>query len=201
LLDQYGQHIQAASRKWKGVLPDAVIDAHANRHALDALKTYSPGRGTVNTHISSRMQQLGRLNYEHSNVAKIPEHQIMHLGRLKQQRTLLEDTLDREPTHEELAKVMKMPKAHIKRILANSRADLVNDSDRDQIGQMKHNYERANRLAGYRHSLGGLEQRQFDDITGFGGADPMSPKQIGTKYGLTPSQVSKLKSGFAVGLK
>jgi len=200
LLNEYRPYIQASAKKWRGILPDAVVDSHANRFAVEAFKTYKPGGATINTHLASKLQQLGRLNYEHSNVVKIPEHQIMRLGDLKQTQDYLTDVYDREPTHEELARAMKMPKAHIRRMLANSRADLINDSDSEQIGVLKSNYEKSNLLAGYRQQLNETEQKQFDHITGFGGVTPLKPSEFGKKYGLKPYQVSKLKQRFAAGL-
>ena len=200
LLAEYDPYIKASAKKWRGSLPDAVIDAHAKNHAIEALRTYDPNKGDINTHISSKMQRLGRLNYEHSNVARIPEHQIRHIGKLKQQQAYLTDILDREPTPEELAKVMKMPKSQIKRMVANLRGDLINDSDTEFSGPVAHDHTKGHRLASYRHDLSPLEQKQFDHLTGYGGVKPLKPTEFGRLYGLKPYQVTRLKNRHAQAL-
>jgi hypothetical protein len=45
LLNQHKNYIQSHINKWKGVLPDPVMDAYGKKYAIDAFKTYKDIEG------------------------------------------------------------------------------------------------------------------------------------------------------------
>ena len=201
LLDTHQSYINAISSKWKGTLPESVINARAQRHAIDAFKTYKTGTGAnIQTHLHNHLSQLDRFVGDHSNVSHIPEHQRQQIGKVNQATNFLQDKLDRQPTELEISKHLKMKLPHIQRIIRNKRADFINDSDSEMSGPQVHDHTKANQIFAYRQELKPLERKQFDAITGYN-QPAMSPKQVGQQFNLKPYEVSRLKSRFAQGLK
>ncbi len=202
LLDLHGGFIKAQVNKWKGILPDPVIDAYGKKFALEAFKTYDPTQANINTHLYNHISQLSRMVYKAQNAVRIPESQIQMIGRVNQVRGLLTDELDREPTIAEVADHMHLPVQHIAKVIKNQRADFLNDSDTEmQFNYGEHDNATGNRIFAYRQSLAPQRQVQFDALTGFSGAKVLSPQQVGKKFNLKPYEVSRLKASFAKDLK
>lgn len=202
LLQAHGDYISANANKWKGVLPDVVIDTHAKKHALQAFKTFDPEKANINTHLYNHLSQLSRLVYEHQNVAKIPEHQLQMIGKVEQARSYLTDQLGREPEHHEIADHMHLPTVHIERIVKNNRADFLNDSDAEtQQFASGRDTRLADRIFAYRQALDDKKKKQFDALTGFNNSPVLSPQEFGKQFKLKPYEVSRLKAYFAKGLK
>lgn len=203
LLEIHAPYIKANINKWKGSIPQPIIEAYGRKYALDAFKTYDPTKAAINTHLYNHISQLSRLIYQHQNISSIPESQIQYIGRINQAKEYLQDQLDREPTLDEISYHVKMPVKHIKRIIENQRADFVNDSDKEhqQFGVRETDISTSNKIFSYRNQLNDLQKQQFDSITGFGGTQPLSPKDIGKQFKLKPYEVTRLKNYFAKGLK
>ena len=200
LLDEHKVTIDKHIQKWQGVLPDIVIQKHAHKYALEAFKSFDASKGAnINTHLFNHLSKLSRLNYEHQNVVKIPEHQILQIRNYQDTVAHLTDRFDREPTHEEIADHMVIPVAHVKRLAQNiGRKDYTYDSDDPEIQQatevenpealyIKDNFTR----------LGKNEQQQFRELTGYQDSDILKPSAFGKKYNLKPYEVSRLKSSLA----
>lgn len=204
LLSEYRPYIQANINKWSGVLPQAVIEAHGKKYALDAFKTYDVNRGAdIKTHLYNNISQLSRLVYEHQNAVRIPENQIGNIGKINSIKMSLEDNLGREPTIDEIADYSSLPKQHIEKILKNQRADFINDSDTEyqQFATRDLNIPIATKIISYRNKLPSIQQKQFDLLTGFNKVTPLSAGDFGKQFKLKPYEVSRLKQFFAKGLK
>lgn len=199
LLAEHKGVIDKHITKWSGVLPEVVIKKHAEKYALDAFKTYDPSKGThINTHLFNHLSQLSRLNYENQNVVKIPEHQILQIRNYQDSVAHLTDSLDRTPTHSEVADHMVIPVAHVKRLSQNIRKDFTYDSDKEDIQQS--NFEsgpEALYLQDSFNKLNPLEQKQFQDLTGFNNGQILKPSAFGKKYKLKPYEVSRIKTSLA----
>lgn len=204
LLDLHADYIRSNVNKWKGPLPDAVLNAHGRNYALQAFKTYDPSKGAnINTHLYNHLSQLSRLIYQHQNVANISENNIQQIGKVKSAQLFLTDELERDPTNSEIAEHLHMPIAHIDKILKSQRADFVNDSDAEvqQFDASQSNTEMSQRIFSYRQALTPLKREQFDLLTGYGNSQVISPQDFGKKFKLKPYEVSRLKMHFAKGLK
>lgn len=202
LLAEHSDYIRSNVNKWKGVLPDSVMDAYGKKYAIQAFKTFDPKKANINTHLYNNLSQVSRLVYKAQNTVRIPESQIQMIGKVNAARDFLADKLDREPSSDEVADHLHLPKQHIAKVIKNQRADFVNDSDTEM--QYEHgNTDQASgeRIFSYRQSLDQKKQQQFDALTGFGGATPLSPKQFGLKFKLKPYEVSRVKAAFAEDLK
>jgi DNA-directed RNA polymerase specialized sigma subunit len=202
LLEKHKDYIQANVNKWKGVLPDPVIDAYGKKFALEAFKTYDPSKANINTHLYNNISQLSRMVYKAQNAIRIPESQIQMVGRVNQAQAYLTDELSRPPTPDEIADHLHLPKQHIAKVLKNQRADFINDSDTEmQTAYGEHNPMMSDRIFSYRQSLDDKMKNKFDALTGFGDTKSLSPQQFGKKFKLKPYEVSRLKTFFAKGLR
>jgi DNA-directed RNA polymerase specialized sigma subunit len=198
LLDAYSPYIKANINKWRGIIPDAVLTTYGNHYALEAFKTFDPEKAAINTHLYNHISQLSRLIYLHQNASSVPEHQIQQLGRLNQAKAYLSDELGREPTVEDLSDYMHLPQSHIERIIHNNRADLINDSDTEfQTNATNTDSKMSDRIFSVRNQMNKKEQKQFDSLTGFGGAEILSPQEFGKKFKMKPYEVSRLKTSLA----
>ena len=193
------QHVQ----KWSGTIPDIVIRKYADQYALDGFRTYDPSKAQIQTHLYNHLSRLSRLNYANQNVVQIPEHQIRQISSFNQSINHLRDTLDREPTQEEIADHMGIPVSHVAKLAKNIRKEFSFDSNFEgySTGQLlgingisdsiKLNlHDTLNRMAPE-------DRAKFNDITGFEGTKPLTPKQFGSKYGMKPYEVSRFKSNLA----
>lgn len=93
---------------------DSAINAHvgqsspllvsrARKMVLDAMKTYDPKRGRLQTHLFNQLQSLKRANRQLSTVVKVPERVAIDRYHLERYTKDLTDELGREPTDVELA--------------------------------------------------------------------------------------------------
>lgn len=201
LFEAHGPYIQANINKWQGVLPDAVLNAYGKKYANDAFKTFNPEKANINTHLYNYISQLSRQVYANQNPVKIPEHQIQMIGKVNSARDLLFDELGRDPTTDEIADHLHLPKQHIAKVIKNQRADFLADSDTDMQHQFGSDTKVSDRIFGYRQTLDEKQKEQFDALTGFGGTKPLTPQQFGKKFDFKPYEVSRLKTHFAKGLK
>jgi len=203
LLNEYGPYIKSNINKWTGPIPQAVLEAHGKHYALEAFKTFNPEKAAIHTHLYNNLSQVSRLIYEHANASKIPENQILKIGKINSAKAYLNDQLGYEPSIDEIADHLHLPVTHIEKIIKNQHADFINDSDTEfqQVATSNIDNSTANRIFSYRNSLDPEKQKQFDALTGFNNSPILSPGQIGKKFKMKPYEVSRLKTFFAKGIK
>ena len=200
LLDEHKDTINKHVQKWSGVLPDVVIKKHAETYALDAFKSYDPSKGAdIKTHLFNHLSKLSRLNYEHQNVVKIPEHQILHIRNYQDTVAHLTDTLGHTPNEEEIADHMVVPVAHVKKLAHNlAHKDYIYDPTEAEIQQESIEADpQSLYIRDTFKKLPTLERKQFSDLTGYNNTAILKPAQFGQKYKLKPYEVSRVKSSLA----
>jgi DNA-directed RNA polymerase specialized sigma subunit len=113
-------------RRASGSLPETALSAEAKYWAVRALQTYDPDRGVaVSTHVMNYLPKVRRLNYKYQNMARLPEN--LHLQYTDFQNTIshLENTLNREPTDDEIAKHMGWSKGAVIKFKGSLYEDLL----------------------------------------------------------------------------
>lgn len=202
LLQIHSPFIQSQTNKWKGILPDAIIEAKAKQFALNAFKTYDPNKASINTHLYNHLSPLSRMIYENQNVAKLPEHQIQLIGSINTAKEYLKDVLNREPNAVDIADHLSLPVKHIQRVLTNNRKDLLFDSDAEDIQFQSTNSTNilTRRLESLRNHLPQDEKEKLDHLIGYN-VPALSPQAFGKKYKMKPYEVSRLKEHFAKKIK
>lgn len=106
--------------KWSSLVPPLVLEAEANKHALEAFKTFNPAAGTqLSTHVINRLMKLSRIAYSHQSTVSVPEHQRLSYNRLQRIKAQLEDELGHPPTMDHLVDHMGMSAAKIQQLVTN----------------------------------------------------------------------------------
>jgi DNA-directed RNA polymerase specialized sigma subunit len=186
--------------KWDTTVPRPALESKARLLAVEALKNYDPSRGAaVGTHVASRIRKLSRHVYPYQNVARLPENQQLLYNTFQVAQNRLVDSLGRDPTHEELAdelawtpkKVTDFQKAFGRRELVESEGAQIygDEEDTDSLVDF------------YYHGLNPLDQRLFEDITGYGTSVALSNAQLRRKHRLSQGQLSYRKRKFIDELK
>jgi DNA-directed RNA polymerase specialized sigma subunit len=85
-------------------LPQSAHRIYAAQNMFDALKTYDPSKGALQTHIYNAVHQKAkRLNYLYQNLGKITEPRAMMVGSYSNELANAREELGREPSAAEMA--------------------------------------------------------------------------------------------------
>ena len=118
--------IYSEVRRVSGTLPEAAISAEAKKWAVRALQTFDPSKGVaVSTHVMNYLPKVRRLNYKFQNSARLPENLHLLFTEFKNASSHLENTLNREPTDEELAKHLGWSKPQVIKYKGSLYEDLI----------------------------------------------------------------------------
>ena len=80
-----------------------TMRSRAKSLAIDSFAQYDPAKGTLRSHVLSRLQRLRRISGQEQQVLRMPERVALQRKRLEETGLQLEDTLGRPPSDEELA--------------------------------------------------------------------------------------------------
>ncbi len=113
LLKSLGPLISREVSRASGTLPDSALRGEAKIWAIKAVKTFDPGKNVkLSTHVTNYVQKVRRMNYQHQNVARLPENKQIQYREYTDSIHNLESELGRSPTDEELAKYLGWSKKH-----------------------------------------------------------------------------------------
>ena len=88
----------------KSPIPKAAHMAMAAQSFYDALRTFDPSKGVLNSHIYQNVENKGkRLNYKYQNIGYIPEARASKFGPIVNTIAMLRTHLGREPSAIEVA--------------------------------------------------------------------------------------------------
>jgi len=180
-------------------MPPAVLESKGRQLIVDALKAYDPTRGAaIATHVTTRLRKMSRSVYPHQNVARLPENQQLAFNSYAVAQNNVLDRTGREATAKELAdelgwtpkKVQTFQSTIGRRELVESEG-LFGEADADNMPLVDFFY----------HGLPPDEQLLFEDITGYGGKNPLKNERLRKKYKLTQGQLSYKKRKLTDKLK
>jgi RNA polymerase primary sigma factor len=148
---------------------------------------------------------------EKSRMVRMPLNRVGTLNKLKRTAAGLQQDLEREPTNEELAEVMDMGVAEVKKTLEGNMMQLsvdapfANGEDSSLLDVLKNdNIEETDKGVAYTGSLAYEAERSLSELKpknsqilkmffGIGMDSPMSLEQISDDLGLTRERVRQLK--------
>lgn len=199
LLDEITQQIKpivyGATNKWSGILPDSAFRAKAMQLAIQSLKSYDASKGALSTFLYTRLQKMSRDVYKSQNAMRIPESRITGIGALHSAEGELAVKLGREPTDEELADELTWSKAKVSQLRDEARPEMIYYAGQDIYGtsainpdpmvQVKINYAYNQLSPNYREI--------FDYLTGLHGKPELTPAEISTRTGVSPSTITRVK--------
>lgn len=194
LLNNFRGAIRTQAHKWSNVeIAPVAVKAEFTKQAINAFKTYDPDKGAplnywVNTHLSKAQRWVT----SHQNMARISEKRVYNLGAYKSAISTLDDMLGREPTTGELADYLGWSEKEIMRIGTDDRKDLIESAfEGDPVGYMPSRITEA--LSFVKHDLTPEEQLVYEYTLGSGGKPKLTPGQIATKLGISPSKVTRVR--------
>lgn len=194
LLKQVTPVLHNAVKANQGTLSPNVIMAEAKIQAVGAFKTFDPKMGVkLSTHLTNSLQKVNRLNYKYQEVFEVPEQRRIKFKTYQNTKTHLEETLNRQPTSEELAHELHWSMAEIERFEQESRKEL---SDSQPISSgISGKDTTQNALEAYiYHDLPTPEHKLvFEHTTGYGGKAQLSNPEIMKKLKITQGQLSYYK--------
>jgi DNA-directed RNA polymerase specialized sigma subunit len=126
LIKQLHPIIYSEVRRVSGTLPESALSSEAKYWTIRALETYDPSKGVaVSTHVTNYLPKVRRLNYKYQNVARLPENLHLQYQNFQNAVSHLEETLNREPTDEEIAKQLGWSKPLVIKFKGSIYQDLV----------------------------------------------------------------------------
>lgn len=128
---------RAAYKASKGsTIPASAHKVYAAQSFLDALRTYKPMAGSLQTHVyGSVMKKSNRLNYEFQDLGAKAENRSTKVGTYQAEYANLYNELGREPSTAELADRIGMGVRDIARLQKELHANLsLNDGLGEEVG-------------------------------------------------------------------
>ena len=180
-----------------GAADDHLIKHKARIIAGQAIAKYNPTAGAnLPTWVSNQLMQLRRFRRETQMPVKVPERtQLDAYTILKKEREFI-DMHDREPDVEELSDFASIPVKRIEKVRRSFRKMPSEGAMEAAGGLTQYNTDYTNEAMGYVYKEADKTDRTIMEMkTGYGGKyDPMQPKDIAIRLGLTPSQLTRRSS-------
>jgi DNA-directed RNA polymerase specialized sigma subunit len=175
--------------RWTSIAPKLLLEAEANKQALNAFKTFNPSMGfQLSTHLTNGLMKLSRIAYSRQSSLSIPEHQRISYNQIVNIRTKLESDLGRPPTIEHLADHMQMSVPKIQKLIANVERRELMESGEGPVFQQHTDEKDAIELA--YHDFTPLQKQIFDLRTGFHGGTPKKNETVIKQLAITQGQLS-----------
>lgn len=113
-------------RRASGTLPEHALAAEAKYWTVRAIETFDPTKGVaLSTHVTNYLPKIRRLNYKYANAARLPENLHLQFTEYQNAVSHLENTHNREPTSEEVAKQLGWSKGAVVKYKGSLYEDLM----------------------------------------------------------------------------
>jgi len=171
---------------------DRLMRTRARTLAAKAVTTYDPNAGAqLTTWTSNQLMPLRRIRREVQQPIRVPERTQLDAYTLMKSEFEFIEKHNREPDIEELADFSKIPRKRIEKIRKQYRRMPAQEALGDSIVQTETDYT-SEALDYIYNDSDQIDRKIIEMKTGYGGKyDPMEPKDIALKLGLTPSQLSR----------
>jgi len=103
LLKKVEPVVSNALRAYGGGPASPTLRSRAREEAVNAFNSYDPQKGTLRSHLLSRMQRIRRIAGKERQVIRVPEQVSLDQMRTNEAATALEERLGRPPSDKELA--------------------------------------------------------------------------------------------------
>lgn len=180
--------IYSEVRRVSGTLPEAALSAEAKKWAIKALQTYDPAKGVaVSTHVMNYLPKVRRLNYKYQNSARLPENLHLQFTEFQNAVSHLENSLNREPTDEEIAKHLGWSKPLVVKFKGSLYEDLVESATQRPIETTQFNTN----MFLMDHLMDQLDEQEKFILHNNGN---MSSSELSGKLGINISRLNYLKA-------
>lgn len=182
-------------------LPTSTIHAEIDKHFVNAVKTFNPGRGTqLNTWVQTNLQKASRFIKTYQNFGKIPEGQIAQIRKYDQAKEHLEAKFGFTPDTKAIADHMGISPRRVEQLQKERRADLpVSGWESDPAELLTPKELEAIKLMQY--DLTPEERTVYEYTFGMNGKPRYQPGQIARTTNIHPSKVSRIRNRLVDKLK
>jgi DNA-directed RNA polymerase specialized sigma subunit len=207
LIQNFSGLVGAKVKEWKPpTIPKSAFEAELTKHLILAFEGYNPSMGvSLNTHVNHRIQKAKRYMAQQQNMARMNEGQVFRIGAVRRAQDELGEQFGRAPTPHEIAAHMtendqlgrKHTPKQVASLITAIRRDIPSSSweSDPEPKQLQRQHEILPLL---RDTLNEHETKVFDHVFGHNGAPVISSTgQLATRLGMSPSQVSRIKTSIA----
>jgi RNA polymerase primary sigma factor len=201
-------------------LPVTDLISEGNIGLMKAVERFDPNRGgKLSTYAAWWIKQsIKRALANQSKTIRLPVHMVDKIAKVRRIGILLTEALGREPTDEELAEEVGLPRHKLAMIkLASQRPTSldspVNEGEATEYGEVIGD-ERATspldaladknmfgELDGLLDLLDERERRIIDVRFGLTGATPMTLEEVGRQFGVTRERIRQLQNSAIVKMR
>lgn len=194
LLRKFQGVIVSNARKMSNVRPYSVVEAELKELTLKAFDTYDPSKGAkLATHVVNMYKKVSRGNISSQHAIRIPENIHFKFKPITEATAYLTDTLNREPTHQEIADFTGWSLPKVVDATSRLRRELVESKQTFDPGVNK--IDPSNQALFYAYSvLDNNGKYILEHTTGYGGKSELADSKIRANLGLTPHMYQKKKN-------
>jgi len=194
-------------------LPVMDLISEGNIGLMKAVERFDPNKGgKLSTYAAWWIKQsIKRALANQSKTIRLPVHMVDKIAKMRRISTMLAEALGREPTDEELADEIGLPRRKLAMLKQASQRPTsldapINDGESTEFGEIIGDERADNPLdvlsdknlhGELDHLLSVLDQRErriIDERFGLTGRTPMTLEEVGREFGVTRERIRQLQN-------
>lgn len=194
-------------------LPLSDLISEGNIGLMKAVDRFDPEKGgKLSTYAAWWIKQsIKRALANQSKTIRLPVHMVDKIAKMRRISTLMAEALGREPTQEELAEELGIPRKKLSMLKQASQRPTsldapVNDGESTEFGEIVGDESIQNpleslsdrnmhgQLDGLLDLLDDRESRIIDARFGLDGRRPMTLEEVGSEFGVTRERIRQLQN-------
>ncbi len=197
LINSFTPLIQQHVNTWRSVeMPTSSIHSEFRKQFVNAVKTYTPGKSSLNTWVNFHLRKGGRYMRKYQNLGKIPEEQIKIIGRYDRAKEHLTNLHGYAPDTQTIADHLGVPVRKVAQLEKERRKDnpLSGYGGQDPAELYSPKELEALHLIKYDNRLSTEDRTVYEYTYGLNGKPMMAPGQISKTTGIHPSKISRIRT-------